>query len=83
MCRVVELNYEIANRADDRYINDVDADRHRSGIDRRGRRRGGRRDGDRKKPWYFRRRFLLTTASLAFAGWRRVRTVARRTAINH
>jgi hypothetical protein len=46
--------------------------------DRRARPRGGRRDGDSKKPWYLRRRLWLAAASLAFVGWQRVRTVARR-----
>ena len=48
------------------------------GRDRRAIRRGGRRDGDEGKPWYLRRPFLLTTASLAVVGWRRIRDYGAR-----
>jgi hypothetical protein len=40
--------------------------------DRRAVLRGGRRDGDRKKPWYLRRRLWLAAASLLYVGWRRL-----------
>jgi hypothetical protein len=52
----------------------------RRGGDRRDRRanpRGGRRDGDQKKPWYMRRRLWLAVASVAFVGWRRIRSLGR------
>ena len=44
--------------------------------DRRANPRGGRRDGDAKKPWYMRRKWWLAAVSLAFVGWRRVRSAA-------
>lgn len=43
--------------------------------DRRAHSRSGRRDGDGQKPWYMRRRLWLAAASLAFVGWRRVRSI--------
>lgn len=49
--------------------------RRRMGGDRRARSRGGRREIDAKKPWYLRRRLWLAAASLAFVGWRRVKTL--------
>jgi hypothetical protein len=42
--------------------------------DRRANPRGGRREDDAKKPWYMRRKWWLAAASLAFVGWRRIRS---------
>jgi hypothetical protein len=41
--------------------------------DRRAHPRGGRRDGERRRPWYVRRRVWLAVASVLYMGWRRVR----------
>jgi hypothetical protein len=51
--------------------------------DRRANPRGGRRDGDRKKPWYMRRRLWLAGASLMYVGWRRLRTFAHQPSHRH
>jgi hypothetical protein len=50
---------------DDRRTNDR--------ADRRAHPRGGRRDGERRRPWYVRRRVWLAVASVLYMGWRRVR----------
>jgi hypothetical protein len=50
-------------------------ERRNATHDRRAQSRSGRRDGDRKKPWYMRRRLWLAAASLVFVGWRRVRAI--------
>jgi len=85
MCRVpsssFELNYKLANSPPTHYIRNMEEKRRgNAGTDRRARRRGGRRDGDGKKAWYLRRPLWLATASAMFVGWRRVRTLGRRTA---
>ena len=46
--------------------------RNGDGFDRRAHPRGGRRAGDRRKPWYMRRRLWLAVASLMFVGWKRI-----------
>ena len=46
--------------------------------DRRAHPRSGRRDGDGGKAWYMRRRLWLAAASLAYVGWRRLRSFGRR-----
>jgi hypothetical protein len=51
----------------------MEDDLRRKGPDRRARPRGGRREGDARKPWYMRQTIWLTTASLLFVGWRRLR----------
>jgi hypothetical protein len=47
--------------------------RSTSARDRRVNSRGGRREGERRKPWYLRRRLWLAAASVMFVGWRRMR----------
>jgi hypothetical protein len=46
--------------------------------DRRAKSRGGRRSHDAKKAWYLRQKWWLAAASLAFVGWRRVRSIANK-----
>jgi hypothetical protein len=53
----------------------MNVERRTDSSDRRARSRGGRRDGDNRKPWYMRRRLWLAAASLAYVGWRRVRSL--------
>jgi hypothetical protein len=55
----------------------VDERRREPRRDRRARPRSGRRNGDERKPWYMRRRLWLAAASMAFVGWRRLRTMGR------
>ena len=57
------------------------ADDQRAGRDRRAHSRGGRRASDvQNKPWYVKRRLWLAAASLAFVGWKRIRSLGRKQA---
>jgi hypothetical protein len=47
--------------------------RSTSARDRRVNSRAGRREGERRTPWYLRRRLWLAAVSVMFVGWRRMR----------